>query len=57
MYFVPCPRCGAPVDVPTEAVGPKRTLLWNITYCDECEFSFDYDDIELETIPDTEVKP
>ncbi len=49
MFFVPCPRCGAPVDIPSEAIGPNRTDYWNVTRCDECDFSFDYDDVEVQT--------
>ena len=52
MFFVPCPRCGASVDIPAGAVGPERTDLWNVTRCDECDFAFDYDDVEVQSITD-----
>lgn len=53
MFYVPCPRCGAAVDIPAGAVGPERTDLWNVTRCDECDFAFDYDNVEVQSMPDT----
>lgn len=49
MFFVPCPRCGAAVELPADAVGPDRTDLWNVVSCDECDFAFDYDDCEVQS--------
>jgi len=53
MFYVLCPRCGAAVDISADAVGPHRTDLWNVTSCDECDFAFDYDDVEVQSMPDT----
>lgn len=53
MFFVPCPRCGAVVEIPSDAVGPARDDPWNVTSCDECDFAFDYDDVEVQTLPET----
>lgn len=52
MFFVPCPRCGAPVEIPADAVGPGRTDPWNVIQCDECSLAFDYDDGEVQSEPD-----
>ncbi len=56
MFFVSCPRCGAVVELPAEAVGRDRIDLWNITRCDECDFTFDYDDVEVQAAPDSTPK-
>lgn len=53
MFFVLCPRCGTPVEIPRDAVGPTRDDPWNVTSCDECDFAFDYDDAEVQTSPET----
>jgi len=54
MFFVPCPRCGAVVDIPACVVDHDRIDLWNITRCDECDMTFDYDDAEVRSIPDSD---
>ena len=36
-------------EVSPDAVGPERTWLFNVTYCDECGLSFSYDDEEVIT--------
>ena len=48
MYFVPCPGCGSPVEIPADAVGPERTDLWNVVECDACELAFDYENAEVQ---------
>ena len=52
MLFVPCPRCGEPVEIAADSVGPNRRHVWNVTQCDECDFAFDYYDAEVQTEPD-----
>jgi hypothetical protein len=52
MYYVQCPRCGAPIDIPDDAVGPDRDDLWNVAQCNECDSAFDYDDEEVVFVPD-----
>jgi hypothetical protein len=32
MFFVPCPRCSAAVEIPSDAVGPARDDPWNVAY-------------------------
>jgi hypothetical protein len=49
MFYVLCPNCNARVEIPLSAVGPERTDLWNVSSCDECGISFDYDDEEVRT--------
>lgn len=49
MFYVICLRCQSKVEIPADAVGPDRTWLWNVTYCEECGLSFDYDDDEVMT--------
>lgn len=53
MFFVPCPRCGAAVDVSADADGLDRRVPWNVVSCDECDFAFDYDDAEVQTTSET----
>ena len=48
MFFVLCPLCGAEVEIPANAVGLDRTDLWNVTRCDDCGTTFDYDDLEVQ---------
>ena len=50
---VTCPQCQAKVEMPTEAVGPDRTDLWNLAHC-ECGNAFDYDDDAVIEKPDGE---
>lgn len=52
MFFVSCPRCGAPIEIPPDAVKPGRNDPWNVMSCDECDFSFDFDDADVQTLPD-----
>jgi hypothetical protein len=52
MYTVPCPHCGSGVEIPEEAVGKYRTDRWNVAHCDECNSGFDYDDEEIEIVPE-----
>ena len=52
MYFVQCPRCGDPVELPDEAVGKDRTDPWNIVGCDNCDCTFDFDDEDVQFVPD-----
>lgn len=47
MYYVICPNCGSHVEVLDNAVGEDRTELFNITVCEDCDLSFDYDDEEV----------
>lgn len=49
MLFVPCPRCGAVVELSPESFGPDRDVLGNVMRCDECELSFNYDDVEVQS--------
>ena len=49
MHYVICPECKAQAEVSPDAVGPERTWLFNVTYCDECGLSFSYDDEEVIT--------
>lgn len=50
MYFVLCPRCGDPVELPDEAVGEVRSDPWNTVACESCDLTFDYDDAEVQTL-------
>ena len=52
MYFVQCPRCGAVVEIPSDAVGFNRTDPWNLIGCDECDSTFDYEDEDVQSVPD-----
>ena len=52
MFFVPCPCCGGPVEIPDHAVGPDRTDPWNVCRCDDCDLGFDYDDEEVQFVAD-----
>jgi predicted Zn finger-like uncharacterized protein len=54
MFFVQCPRCGTPIEVPSDAVGPDRSDPWNVIGCDECSLTFDYDDEEVQQAPDSQ---
>lgn len=47
MFFITCPFCQARIEIPADAVGPDRADLFNVTSCDECGMSFDYDDEEV----------
>ena len=47
MFYVICPTCQAKVEIPADAFGPDRTDLYNVTHCDECRITFDYDDEEV----------
>jgi hypothetical protein len=49
MHYVICPECRSKAEVSPDAVGPERTWLFNVTYCDECRLSFSYDDEEVLT--------
>ncbi len=52
VYYVQCPRCGGIVEIPDDAVGDDRTDPWNVTNCDECGLSFDFDDEEVQFTAD-----
>lgn len=52
MYVVQCPHCGSVVDIPHEAVGNHRTDRWNVARCDDCDAGFDYDDEEIQLVPE-----
>jgi hypothetical protein len=39
-------RCGEPIEIPADAVGPHRTDPWNVVGCDECVLTFDFDDAQ-----------
>lgn len=47
MFFIVCPFCQARVEIPADAVGLDRSDLFNVTSCDGCGLSFDYDDEEV----------
>ncbi len=47
MFYVYCPLCLAKIEVPANAVGSHRTDPWNVIGCDDCDFTFDYDDEEI----------
>jgi len=47
MFYVLCPLCSAKIEVPENAVGPASTDPWNVIGCDDCGFTFDYDDEEV----------
>lgn len=47
MYYVICPACQAKAEIAADAVGPDRTWLWNVTYCETCGLSFDFDDEDV----------
>ena len=49
MLYVLCPNCNLPVELPDNAIGPKRSDPWNVVRCDECGTTFDYDDDEVQT--------
>lgn len=51
MYFVQCPDCGSPVEIPADAVGPERTDLFNVVNCDNCDLTFDYADEDVQQDP------
>ena len=57
MFFVPCPRCGSPVDIPEDAVGKDRTDPWNVAHCHECDLGFDYNDDEVQFVADQSQVP
>lgn len=48
MFYVLCPTCGARVEVPSDAVGPERTDLYNVVECLECLTAFDYPDEDVQ---------
>jgi len=52
MLFVPCPRCGAAVEVLLATVGPERDSVRNLARCDECELAIVYDEVEVQSTPD-----
>jgi hypothetical protein len=52
MLFVPCPRCGAAVEVLPTPLGPERDAVRNVARCDECELAIVYDDVEVQSTPD-----
>gem|GEM_PF-2642692 len=52
LYFVQCPKCGQPIELPDNAFGPDRTHPWNVVGCDECDLTFDDDDAEVHREPD-----
>lgn len=47
MYYIPCPFCQTPIEIPADAVGPDRTDLFNVVSCYECGTGFDDDDEEV----------
>jgi hypothetical protein len=49
MFYVICPECGCRTEIPADAIGPERVDLFNVTRCDECPASFDYDDDDVLT--------
>jgi len=53
MFYILCPLCLAKIEVPPNAVGPDRTDPWNVIGCDDCGFTFDYDDEEVMAEPET----
>lgn len=48
MFFVRCPCCQSPVEIPASAVGPERDDLYNVVVCDVCDAAFDFDDDEVQ---------
>jgi hypothetical protein len=48
VFFVQCPLCGAPVELPADAVGTNRSDRWNVTGCIECDSTFDFDNDEVQ---------
>jgi endogenous inhibitor of DNA gyrase (YacG/DUF329 family) len=52
MLFVPCPRCGAPVEISADRAGRAFHDTWKLTQCEECDFVFNFDDAEVQTEPD-----
>lgn len=55
MLFVPCPRCGAVVELSPKAFDIDRDCQWNVTTCDECELAFAYDDVEVQGEPEPQI--
>ena len=53
MYFVQCPRCGEPVEVPAYAVAENCTDPCQITACDLCDLTFGYGNEEVELVLDS----
>lgn len=51
VLFVACPECGDKVPIPTNAVGPNRSDLWNVVGCFNCNVSFDYNCEEVKLMP------
>ena len=56
MFYVQCPYCRAPVEIPDDAVGTDRTDPWNVTECFDCDRVFDYDDEDVQ-VRATEAEP
>lgn len=52
MYFVQCPLCGSLVEIPGDAIGSHRADPWNVTGCEECDSTFDYEDEDVQCVPD-----
>jgi len=47
-YFIPCPFCGARIDLPDD----EPEDLFKVTRCDECDRSFDYEPKDVVEVPD-----
>ncbi len=54
MRFVPCPRCGAAVEVADDLVGVDCSGRWPTACCGECALHFRYDDQEVQIISQQE---
>lgn len=48
MLFVPCPRCGAVVELFLNMSDLDGDSPRNVTTCDECDLAFAYDDVEVQ---------
>lgn len=54
MFFVPCPNCGTPAEIPADAIGLEREDPWNVISCFECGIVFDYEDCEVQSTETSE---
>ena len=44
--YVTC-ECGYKIELPSDAIGTRRSDPWNVVGCPECGCVFDYDDDEV----------
>jgi ribosomal protein S27AE len=50
MLFVPCPRCGAAVEIADDLVGVDLGGRWPTARCGECALHFLYDAEEVQIV-------